>query len=260
MRGVESTAETGRSKIQTPPFGQPWTITSDQAVQPCEAVITDPPFGVTAEEWDRDIERTTRAWASAWNESEAHFICTFFSQRHLFEGRRWLDESLTNYEYVQLLSASYTNYNLRFATPPVPAQLGRTAAVPPEEQRPVNPSGARWTHNFAELAAMTFTFPQSNFNGPDPRSTRSKSLGCMRWLVQNLTEPGDLVADPFAGSGTTGIAAVQLGRRAHLIEINAKYRDCRAEARRLWTSSDPHVPSPIVIGGQVRLDGRMPVG
>jgi DNA modification methylase len=47
----------------------------------------------------------------------------------------------------------------------------------------------------------------------------------MKWLVQNLTEPGDLVADPFAGCGTTGIAAVQLGRRAHLIEIDAEYRD-----------------------------------
>ena len=215
-------------EIQTPPFGQPWTITSDQAVQPCEAVITDPPFGVTAEQWDRDIERTTRAWASAWNESEAHFICTFFSQRHLFEGRRWLDESLTNYEYVQLLSASYTNYNLRFATP---GQFQRNWDVlllyrRKNSNRLVNPSGARWTNGFAQLAAMTFTFPQSNFNGPDQKvHPFQKSLGCMRWLVQNLTEPGDLVADPFAGSGTTGIAAVQLGRRAHLIEIDATYRD-----------------------------------
>ena len=78
-------------------------------------------------------------------------------------------------------------------------------------KRRVNPSGARWTNGFAELAAMTFTFPQSNFNGPDQKvHPFQKSLGCMRWLVQNLTEPGDLVADPFAGSGTTGIAAVQL--------------------------------------------------
>ena len=215
-------------EIQTPPFGQPWTITSDQAVHPCEAVITDPPFGVTAEQWDRDIERTTRAWASAWNESEAHFICTFFSQHHLFEGRRWLDESLTNYEFVQLLSASYPNYNLRFATP---GQFQRNWDVlllfrRKNSNRRVNPSGARWTNGFAELAAMSFTFPQSNFNGPDQKvHPFQKSLGCMRWLVQNLTEPGDLVADPFAGSGTTGIAAVQLGRRAYLIEIDAKYRD-----------------------------------
>jgi len=109
----------------------------------------------------------------------------------------------------------------------VPAQLGRAAAVPPEEQQALGqPFGARWTNGFAELAAMTFTFPQSNFNGPDQKvHPFQKSLGCMRWLVQNLTEPGDLVADPFAGSGTTGIAAVQLGRRAHLIEIDATYRD-----------------------------------
>ena len=228
MRRLRRTVYGRSVEIQTPPFGQPWTITSDQAVHPCEAVITDPPFGVTAEEWDRDIERTTRAWASAWNESEAHFICTFFSQRHLFEGRRWLDESLTNYEFVQLLSASYPNYNLRFATP---GQFQRNWDVlllfrRKNSNRRVNPSGARWTNGFAELAAMTFTFPQSNFNGPDQKvHPFQKSLGCMRWLVQNLTEPGDLVADPFAGSGTTGIAAVQLGRRAHLIEIDAKYRD-----------------------------------
>jgi DNA methylase/ParB-like nuclease domain len=228
MRRLRRTVYGRSVEIHTPPFGQPWTITSDQAVHPCEAVITDPPFGVTAEEWDRDIERTTRAWASAWNESEAHFICTFFSQRHLFEGRRWLDESLTNYKFVQLLSASYPNYNLRFATP---GQFQRNWDVlllyrRKNSKRLVNPSGARWTNGFAELAAMSFTFPQSNFNGSDQMvHPYQKSLGCMRWLVQNLTKPGDLVADPFAGSGTTGIAAVQLGRRAHLIEIDAKYRD-----------------------------------
>jgi len=40
----------GRSvENQTAPFGQAWTITSDQGVQPCEAVITDPPYVLVSE-------------------------------------------------------------------------------------------------------------------------------------------------------------------------------------------------------------------
>ena len=35
--------------------------------------------------------------------------------------------------------------------------------------------------------------------------------------------PGDVVLDPFAGSGTTGQVALQLGRQAILIELNASY-------------------------------------
>ena len=42
-------------------------------------------------------------------------------------------------------------------------------------------------------------------------------------LVADFTDPGDLVLDPFAGSGTTGVAALRLGRRVVLIEKNAEY-------------------------------------
>ena len=232
----------GRPVEARPPcLGRPWTITSDQAVVPCDAVITDPPYGVTAVEWDRDIERATRAWASTWNECGAHFICTFFSQRHLFQGRHWFDESLADYEFLQLLSASYGNYNLRFATP---GQFQRNWDVlllyrRRGSERRVNPSDARWTKDFAQLAAMRFTFPQSNYDGPDRKvHPFQKSLGCMRWLVQNLTVPGDLVADPYAGSGTTGIAAAQLGRRGHLIEIDAENRDLARQRLDAWGRMD----------------------
>jgi DNA modification methylase len=37
------------------------------------------------------------------------------------------------------------------------------------------------------------------------------------------TKPGDLVLDPFAGSGTTGAVALELGRKAILIELNPVY-------------------------------------
>jgi tRNA G10 N-methylase Trm11 len=35
----------------------------------------------------------------------------------------------------------------------------------------------------------------------------------MRELVADFSEPGEFVCDPYAGSGTTGIACAQLGRR-----------------------------------------------
>jgi hypothetical protein len=47
--------------------------------------------------------------------------------------------------------------------------------------------------------------------------------------IETWTAPGDLVADPFMGSGTTGVAAIGLGRSFVGTEIYAKYFDiaCR---------------------------------
>jgi site-specific DNA-methyltransferase (adenine-specific) len=47
-----------------------------------------------------------------------------------------------------------------------------------------------------------------------------KPLGIMRRIIQASSNPGDLVFDFFAGSGTTGIAALELGRRFLLIDDN----------------------------------------
>ncbi len=45
-----------------------------------------------------------------------------------------------------------------------------------------------------------------------------KPIALMRWLVRLITPPGGIVLDPFAGTGTTGQAAVEEGRNALLME------------------------------------------
>jgi len=47
-----------------------------------------------------------------------------------------------------------------------------------------------------------------------------KPLGIMRRIVQASTRPGAVILDFFAGSGTTGAAALELGRRFILVDDN----------------------------------------
>lgn len=50
-----------------------------------------------------------------------------------------------------------------------------------------------------------------------------KPLGLMKWCVAHTASPEATVLDPFMGSGTTGVAAVQLGRKFVGIEREPKY-------------------------------------
>jgi site-specific DNA-methyltransferase (adenine-specific) len=43
------------------------------------------------------------------------------------------------------------------------------------------------------------------------------------WLLENFTKLGDTIFDPFMGSGTTGVACMQLGRNFIGCEIDPKY-------------------------------------
>lgn len=47
-----------------------------------------------------------------------------------------------------------------------------------------------------------------------------KPLGVLRRIVRASSKEGDLVLDFFAGSGTTGVAAAELGRRFALVDAN----------------------------------------
>jgi len=74
---------------------------------------------------------------------------------------------------------------------------------------------------FGTVAAVT------NANGAS-----EKPVPWMLWSVRLASRPGHLILDPFAGSGTTGAAALRLGRRVILIEREPKWAElCRERLR-----------------------------
>lgn len=50
-----------------------------------------------------------------------------------------------------------------------------------------------------------------------------KPVPLLKYLISLLSNPGDLILDPFAGSGSTGQAALELQRRAVLVEKEAEF-------------------------------------
>lgn len=64
-----------------------------------------------------------------------------------------------------------------------------------------------------------------------------KPLEWMRWLIRLATRPGELIVDPFAGSGTTGVAAALEGRRCILIEKEPAYAQiCRDRVKKVLSA------------------------
>ena len=58
-----------------------------------------------------------------------------------------------------------------------------------------------------------------------------KPLGVMRWIIEKYSKPTDIILDPFAGSGSTLVAAELLGRKWIGIEISPEY--CKIAEKRV---------------------------
>ncbi|WP_143904094.1 site-specific DNA-methyltransferase [Tepidimonas thermarum] len=62
-----------------------------------------------------------------------------------------------------------------------------------------------------------------------------KPVELVERAIRNSSRPGDVVLDPFGGSGTTLIAAEKAGRVARLIELDPKYADVIVRRWQDWT-------------------------
>lgn len=87
--------------------------------------------------------------------------------------------------------------------------------------------------SYGDSGGASRFFPVFKYQAKAPKKERPvvdgvahptvKPLELMRWLVRLVTPPDGWVLDPFAGSGTTGEAALAEGFRCVLVEREAEY-------------------------------------
>lgn len=91
-----------------------------------------------------------------------------------------------------------------------------------------------------------YTFGKSDVGGQAHVHPTQKPVALMSTLIRDFTSPGDIILDPYCGSGSTGVAAVRMGRRFIGFELNAGYaataRRRLDEAREQFSFFFPGVP------------------
>jgi DNA modification methylase len=111
-----------------------------------------------------------------------------------------------------------------------PAPNFRKQIVRAAEMAVWQTKGGGWTFNAGGYCPNVWEGP--SVNGYTCENTAEKRIHPTQkpeWLMERwvalFSDPGDLVVDPHAGSGTTLVAAKRYGRRAVGVELNERYAE-----------------------------------
>tara|TARA_R110000868_G_scaffold309716_3_gene570972 strand:- start:684 stop:1340 length:657 start_codon:yes stop_codon:yes gene_type:complete len=163
-----------------------------------DAVITDPPFGVGN---FVQISGNVRGEAVTWNESGPS--ADFF---------QILKEKST---HRVIWGANYFN-----------CFEGAGGLVWVKNQPMPNMSKAEMASiswgNKVELISLTWT---NYVNTKESSHPCERPVGLYKWCIEQVPKQPQTILDPFMGSGSTGVAAIQLGRSFIGIEREPKYFD-----------------------------------
>jgi DNA modification methylase len=192
-----------------------------------DLLFIDPPYGILKTDWDDKTLDELRVFTEKWivlvmpklKSTGRCYIC--FSTWYEYE----LQKILEKYNYFGMISRQkiiwyYKNNNkpsnrkeYRYSYEPIFYLYGKDAT---ELNFPAETYGETQT-NVWEIAT-----PQSNFKeGKFHESQKPEEL--LRRIILTGSKPNDVILDPFAGSGTTGVLCEQLKRKCILIEQNSEY-------------------------------------
>lgn len=87
-----------------------------------------------------------------------------------------------------------------------------------------------WTNLCSSVRKFSLQWGGEARNREPHLHPTQKPVGLMRWIVEMFTEPGDMVLDPYMGSGPVAQACRETGRGYLGFEIEERY--CEAAVRR----------------------------
>lgn len=88
-----------------------------------------------------------------------------------------------------------------------------------------------WTNLAGRILKFSMEWQGNSRNGEPFLHPTQKPVALMRWLLTEYTQEGDLVLDPYMGSGPVAQACLELNRRYIGCEVSAEY--CTAAVTRL---------------------------
>ena len=80
-----------------------------------------------------------------------------------------------------------------------------------------------------------------------------KPVEMVAHFLENHTYPGDTVLDPFMGSGTTGVAAMRMGRKFIGVELDPAHFETACQRIRSAQEGDMFItaPEPLLTQGEL---------
>jgi len=169
-----------------------------------DAVITDPPYGIK-----RSGQPET-------------FTVDAKHKRKLHVDFGWDEGRPAPKTFAAILSKSETQiiWGGNYFSDLLPPTMGWLYWDKGQNGLSMSDGELAWTS--MQKALRAFVCNRSALVGSEHPTQKPEQL--MRWCVKQASNP-ETILDPFMGSGTTGVAAMQLGRKFIGIEIEPKYFD-----------------------------------